>query len=792
MLERDILERSVTGVREIDSIMALDELVPPEMQVKCWEAKECTHPECPSFGSPDRRCWLQCGTHCHNEIQGTFKQKRDACERCDVYLRNGVRSTEFEHDGRRFTVLVSPLLDDEGKEQGRMVVIHEITELVKAEEELRSRNRDLRVLNEMAAVLAESMNDLDEVLDPVLEKVLAAVGASAGMVVSRNPGGESLRVRASVGVSQQTQVHVSLLPAGVLEEFSRGGEKGIFHGEEELARLKTLRPILEREHFSRPVLVPLTAVGKTVGFLAVADRDKDTYGDEELRLLESAAVNIGVALENADLFRTVERAKSTWETTFDAMNEAIYVLDADQNVVMANRAAGELLDMPLEMVIGRKCYELTHEKCEPPANCAFRDVMESGEAATFEVREKALSMILRVDMCPVKDDDGRVVGVVHVINDLTEKRRMRQQLINSEKMAAVGQLVAGMAHEINNPLTGIIGYAQLLLSRQPQEGDSSQQDDLEAIIGEAKRAADIVQKLFTFASSHKTEKCLVDVNEIVRNVAGLKEYELGVKNIRLELDLGKGLPRTMADARQLEQVMLNLVSNAEKATEDKGGHITITTGQSDDSLVVSVADDGVGIEAADMERVFEPFFTTREVGHGAGLGLSICYGIIEEHDGHMEIDSRPGEGTEVSFTLPVSNAVVNEDVEETLPPSVAPGEGEADPPLAGRNVLLVGGELAELDELVRLLAGDGHRVEVATDTGEALQKMAAASFDRVITGIDEDELYRRISEIDPALAANVIFIDGIGAGGNGGEGGGRPGRVIRRPFDIEELRRKLR
>jgi signal transduction histidine kinase len=234
----------------------------------------------------------------------------------------------------------------------------------------------------------------------------------------------------------------------------------------------------------------------------------------------------------------------------------------------------------------------------------------------------------------------------------TEHRRAEEQMLITDRLASIGELASGLAHELNNPLTGVIGFSQLLLSKElPDEI----REDIQVIYSEAKRAADVVKNLLIFARKHAPVKQLVDINSVIEKVLSLRAYEHKVENIQVITRFAPDLPLTMADFFQLQQVFLNIIINAEHFMLEAHhrGTLTITTRRAGNSIIASFADDGPGIAKEDMVHLFDPFFTTREVGEGTGLGLSICHGIVTEHNGLLYAESELGKGATFVVELPV-------------------------------------------------------------------------------------------------------------------------------------------
>ena len=299
--------------------------------------------------------------------------------------------------------------------------------------------------------------------------------------------------------------------------------------------------------------------------------------------------------------------------------------------------------------------DMIHPEDLPFMQAAIEHLEESANAEA-EYRQRTKNGDYRWfsnHMNLVKDSTGRPLYRDGNVRDITESKNMIAQLMSQDRLASIGQMASGIAHELNNPLTGVIGFSDMLMKRTNLPEDAK--EDLETINREARRTANVVQGLLTFARGQKTEKGQVNVNSIVQSVLQLRSYEHKVSNIEVNTRLAPELPAVSGNGGQLQQVFINLVVNAEQAMLEANnkGTLTVTTERAGDSIRASVADDGPGISRENMSKLFTPFFTTKDVGKGTGLGLSICHGIITEHGGRIYARSEPGRGATFIIELPV-------------------------------------------------------------------------------------------------------------------------------------------
>jgi len=364
--------------------------------------------------------------------------------------------------------------------------------------------------------------------------------------------------------------------------------------------------------------------------------------------------NERLELEIAGRSRAEERlrqAAEEWRTTFDSITDLVSIQDRYFRIVRLNKAYADIFKKHPRELVGKTCYELVHGTGEPIPNCPHRKTLETKEPGIVEFFEPHLGAYLEVATSPVVNEQGEVVASVHITRDITERKHMEEQLLIADRLASIGELSAGIAHEVNNPLTSVIGFTQLLLE---EDIPDNLRGNVEIISREAERASGIVKNLLTFSRRHDEVKQMVNINSIIENVLELRAYQQKVNNIGVNLSFAD-IPEVFADYFQLQQVFLNIVINAEyfMAEAHQGGTLSIATEKSGDIIRATFTDDGPGIARKDQGHLFDPFFTTKGVGKGTGLGLSICHGIVTGHGGRIYAESEPGQGTTFVVELPL-------------------------------------------------------------------------------------------------------------------------------------------
>jgi two-component system, NtrC family, sensor kinase len=355
------------------------------------------------------------------------------------------------------------------------------------------------------------------------------------------------------------------------------------------------------------------------------------------------------------LVETISRSKIMWESTFDVITDPVYIIDRDYNITRANKALANVCQVDIRDVIDKKCYQIFAGCDSPCTNCPVAATLSTHESHSVELEPFPNNKQYAVNAYTMPDlGDGPESIVLHYRN-ITEEKQLQKKLMHSEKMAAVGTLAGGVAHEVNNPIAGILAFTQLVL-KQLGEGHECY-PDLKEIEDAARRCKKIVSDLLVFSrdQAHE-EKRNIHLSEVIQKTMSIIEMNSRSADVELVTELSEDLPPVQGDFNKLQQVVLNFVSNAMHAMKDSGGKLTVVTScsKNQQKVFLKIKDTGVGIDKDLLDKIFNPYFTTKEPGEGTGLGLSICYKIIEEHKGKIDVQSKPGKGTQVTLQLPAN------------------------------------------------------------------------------------------------------------------------------------------
>lgn len=350
----------------------------------------------------------------------------------------------------------------------------------------------------------------------------------------------------------------------------------------------------------------------------------------------------------------VLNSRNTLRTLFDNIPISIYIVNKDYSIAAINKHRASQLNIAIPGIVGKKCYKVLFNQDGICSGCQINQSLLEGKNSS---RQKLIwesdqdqKIELEISSYPVFNEDRNVIQAIMIEDDITEKRRLEESLIQNEKMAAIGQLAAGMAHEINNPLTAIIANAQLILRASAGNIDIRESADLIEQAGQ--RASQTIQELLRFSRQDSYTFTKTDLNQSVEKVIALLQHELVKIQAKVDLDFQPNIPLINASEDHLQSVWVNLIINAIDAAGNDPLEIKITTRYAEGEFLIQVADNGQGIPPDRISRIFTPFFTTKAPGRGTGLGLSICHRIVKNHGGEIRVESRLGHGTRFIIVLP--------------------------------------------------------------------------------------------------------------------------------------------
>jgi two-component system NtrC family sensor kinase len=488
---------------------------------------------------------------------------------------------------------------------------------------------------------------------------------------------------------------------------------------------------------------------------------------------------------------------------FESVHEGVYI-----GAVSASSSSTLSANPYLKLIFGYAAETPTEAVCpfaverflDPMAREAFLERLQRDRSVT-----DYLLRLRRADRTPIwvevtarADVSPGGLRVEALMRDVTERKRLEdqardlyQQLLQAEKLAALGQTISGVAHELNNPLATILTWAERLCQR---DLDEQTRRGLDTILSESERAAKIVRNLLMFARKRHSTRTMVDLNQVVRETLALRSYDQGVSNVTIIEALAAGLPQVFADPHQVQQVLLNLVINAEQAMISANGRGTLVLHTwhhlEREAVVLEVSDDGPGVPPDVQPRIFDPFFTTKEVGKGTGLGLTVAYAIVQEHGGRITLKSDPGGGATFSVELPADAS----DLKPVLPAPKEPAPG----PVSGVAVLVVEDEAALGAAVAESLQDTGYLVDRASDGLEALERLRQKPYDLIICDLkmprlDGTQLYRELELSKPEMLRRIMFVTGDVAGTDAERFLEQTGcRWLAKPFRLKDLLRAAR
>ncbi len=509
--------------------------------------------------------------------------------------------------------------------------------------------------------------------------------------------------------------------------------------------------------------------------------------------------------EQREMERRLHREQEFARRLMDSFPDLVVAVDTDSRYTFASPQIFDLLGFRPEELIGKKLGGRT-DPVDRAAMLELFDNLISGRVSNGQIEYRTRHKhgewrLIRAFARPLHDETGKVTGIIASARDITDQQRLQQQLIQSERLAAMGQMIAGVAHELNNPLTAILGVTELM---RDQSQDETSRRQLDLAHRQARRAAHIVESLLVFSRPSTPRNTLLHLNDLLQRTLQLHEHSLRVNNVSVDFVPRPDLPTVLGDSNQLTQVFLNLIVNAEQAIREirSQGTLRIRLGTVGERVLMTFQDDGVGIPRDALPRIFDPFFTTKRPGRGTGLGLSICMAIIREHNGDISAQPLPDGGSVFTVSLPVcTQPLVLADSRPA--PAVRPvaRPEPANAPLSGKRILIVDDE-----ESIRELVSDGLRsrdieVDCAASSEEALELAARHTYDTIlcdlnlesqsglpISGFDlHDRIMENLASRSAAKPAFIFMTGDLVDSVIGEQAGRRGNRFLQKPFRISEL-----
>ncbi len=631
-----------------------------------------------------------------NEVKGKFlpfvpdflldkeKERIDKIKTGEVL--KDIETLRKKKDGRiiEVSLTLSPIKDAAGEVIGICGISRDISEKKRVEKELIRRNQEMSRLFFISTAMRSTLE-----LDKLLRMVLTAVTMSDGMGFNRailflvdeeknvlkgvmgvGPATpeEAWKVWEDPSLKQKTldEIMQEIIANPVrrdsfLERLTVGIELPL-DGNSILTRsvreklpfnVKDVREeapgdavLIQQLGTQAYAVVPLISRDKVIGLIWVDNYfNRKIVSDEDMQFLASFSNQIASAIESARLYEQMTLAEQQLENIFESMSDMVYFNSSDYVIKRVNKAVMKKLGLPVDQILGKKCYELFHGTVEPYVKCPHHKTVNTRKAYVEELEDPHLGGTFLTSSSPIFDMAGEFIGSVHVVRDITELKQLQSKVVISEKMAALGEVAAKVAHEIRNPLVSVGGFAK----RLEKKLDGNLKEYAGIIVKEVSRLEGILKEILGFVKEVRLSREKVNLNTIVEEIFQLMRSDLDERNITLEEEYHQ-LPDVFVDPHRIMEALMNIITNAMQALQG-AGTITVKTQADDSYAVLEVRDTGRGIPPAEIPSIFNPFFTTKSTG--TGLGLAITHKIIQEHGGRIEVESEVDQGTVFKVYIPI-------------------------------------------------------------------------------------------------------------------------------------------
>lgn len=649
-------------------------------------------------------------------------------------------SEQGEMKGKRvvYDVLKLPLKDRAGKIIGVLGVARDVTAERMVQADLEHHADRLRALLELAAMRDRPIK---EIMTRALGSMVSLTESGAGFFHTYDEDSGEITLNVWSGnvmpdCSVDAEQHYPLEQAGIWADCVRSRGPVIVND----YRSETNRRGYPPGHFpvDNFISVPVFDKGKIVMICGVGNKNGD-YTEADVADISVFMSSAWSMIKIAQAEQELQVKAREWSDTFDAMGEGVSILSPDLEILNVNAALCELLGKKREDVIGKKCREVFHNGGAQPDSCPVEELLRTGKKTRAEVFEPSLKKWLSISVSPILDEHGKIAKIIHVVTDVTERREMEAKMREEEKRAAMGRLIAQIAHELNNPTGVVVGIFGRILAAAALAGDNEAMREISDLAqtgqDEVGRIARLVRELLVQARNEEREKTPQFLGEIAADAVTHTQAMAGRFGVRVDLEYDNEV-KIKADRDRMLEVFINLINNACQAMgacPEKNLSIAVSADPDAGAAVVTMTDTGKGMDEETLARVFEGFFTTKAVGEGLGVGMQIVKRIITEHDGKIEISSAPGKGTTFRITFPLTEEKPGAKGYRSDALDEALLAGEARRNIA--NVLVVDDEGGMRDNWKAFLKGLGVNAVVAENMDQALELAAASRFDAVITDV---------------------------------------------------------